>query len=285
MVLKIISIFLAVASTEYLCAQTSSFEVPATNAPATIQQRVAATDIKVEYNRPNVKGRTIFGELVPFGKVWRTGSDASTKIYFSTPVSLNGHALDSGSYELFTIPGIDEWTIILQQSKKQWGSYAYKPELDILRFNTTRQSLTESVETFTIGFDKITSRSAELALCWEKIRVPVQVDIDLQKTVVPKIESSLESDERKPYFRAAMFYFENDLDINRAAELMQLAIKENPDHLGMLYRLGLILEKKGDKNGAIEASEKSLRLAQSASEELKTEYIKLNTALLNRLKS
>jgi hypothetical protein len=284
MLSKILSFLLIVVSVQHLNAQQSSFEVPATNSPAKTQQRIAATDIEVAYNRPNMKGRTIFGDLVPYGQVWRTGSDASTKIYFSTAVSLNGHLLDSGKYELFTIPGKTEWTIILQQSKSQWGSYSYKPDLDVLRFTTKPELLKQSVETFTISFDKITSRSAEISLSWDKTRVPVQVTIDLNKTVVPMIEASLLSDERKPYFRAAMFYFENDLDINRAAELMGLAIKGNPTHLGMLYRHALILERKGNKKEAIEASEKSLQLAQSAPEELKTEYTKLNTALLARLR-
>ncbi|HMU47380.1 MAG TPA: DUF2911 domain-containing protein [Chitinophagaceae bacterium] len=279
-----ISILLSAIPATMMQAQQGSFEVPPTNSHATVQQRVAATDIKVEYNRPNMKGRKIFGGLVPFEKIWRTGSDASTKINFSTPVSLNGHALDSGSYELFTIPGKKEWTIILQPNKSQWGSYSYKPDRDVLRFTTQPQSLSQPVETFTVGFDKITSQSAELTLSWEKTRVPILVTIDLAKTVIPKIEASLLNDEKKPYFRAAMFYFENDLDINRAAELMGLAVKENPNHLGMLYRQALILEKKGDRKEAIEASEKSLKLSETAGEELKAEYIKLNTALLDRLR-
>lgn len=279
-----ISILLATVSAIVMQAQEGTFEVPATNSHATIQQRVAATDIRVEYNRPNMKGRKIFGELVPFEKVWRTGSDASTKIYFSTPVSLNGQALDSGRYELFTIPDKTEWMIILQSNHSQWGSYGYKPDNDALRITAKPEVLNRQLETFTIGFDHITSNSAELVISWEKTRVPIKITIDLSKTVVPQLETSLQNDERKQYFRAAMFYYENDIDINRAAELMGLAVKENPNHLGMLYRQALILEKKGDKKGAIEASEKSLRLAQSAGEELKAEYIKLNTALLQRLK-
>jgi hypothetical protein len=139
------------------------------------------------------------------------------------------------------------------------------------------------VETFTISFDNVTSNSAELSITWENTRVPIPITVDLKKTVLPKLEASLSNHERKPYFRAAMFYFENDLDINRAAELIGLAIKENPKHLGMLYRQALILEKKGDKKGAIEASKKSLKETQSAPPELKAEYVKLNTTLLSLL--
>ncbi len=284
MTMRTLAFFCCLASAGYLKAQPSAFEVPTTNPRAQVQQRVAATDIQVLYNRPGRKGRVVFGGLVPYGQIWRTGSDASTKVYFSTPVSLNGQVLDSGSYELFTIPGEKEWTIIFQKSRGQWGSYAYNAEFDVLRFTTVSETLSQPVETFTFGFENVTSRTAVLSLVWEQTRVPIQIDIDLKKTVLPALEASLKTGERKPYFRAAMFYFENDLDINRAAELMSLAIKENPKHLGMLYRQALILERQGDKKGAVEASERSLKEAQSAAEELRKEYVKLNTELLGRLR-
>lgn len=278
-----------ILSAVFLCAmvgvlKAQSFEVPPTNSHSKISQRVAATDIEVEYNRPNRRGRTIFGGLVPYGQVWRTGSDASTKLYFSTPVFLNNQPLDSGTYELFTIPGGQEWSVILQKNQSQWGSYAYNAENDVLSLVVTPQRIEPLVETFTIGFDNVTSNSAQLSIEWEHTKVPIQISVDLEVTVLPKLEASLKKEGRKPYFRAAMFYFENGLDINRAAELMALAIAENPNHLGMLYRQGLILEKKGDVNGAITASEKSLQLALSAGKELKEEYTKLNKELLRRLR-
>lgn len=281
---KILTLCILIAFTTNLFAQDAAFDIPVTNPQGKIQQRVAATDIMVTYNRPSVKGRTIFGGLVQYDQIWRTGSDASTKITFSTTLSLNGHSIDAGTYELFTIPGKKEWTIILQKNRNQWGSYGYKPEFDVIRFAAKPVQLTEKVETFSLSFDRVTSKSAELSLEWENTRVPVLISIDLKATVIPQLEESLTKDGKKPYFRAAMFYFENDLDINRAAELMNLAINENPTHMGMLYRQALILERKGDTKEAIIASEKSLAEAQKASKELKEEYIKLNTAFLSRLK-
>lgn len=272
-----------VLSAEHANAQ-QDFEVPVTNPRGVIRQRIAATDIEVSYNRPSVKGRTIFGGLIPYGQVWRTGSDASTKISFSTPVFVNGKNVAAGTYELFTIPGEKEWTIILQPSRNQWGSYGYKEEFDAHRSVVASQQLTESMETFTVSFDQVTSKSADLSLSWARVRVAIPITIDLKATVLPQLEESLAKEGKKPYFRAAMFYFENDLDINRSAELMQLAINENPNHLGMLYRFALILERKGDKAGALAASEKSWSEAQKAAPELKEEYVKLNTVLLARLK-
>ena len=260
-----------------------AFEVPTTNPAAMIEQRVAATTITVSYHRPTVQGRIIFGALVPYGEVWRTGADAATRISFSTPVEIMGTEVDSGTYELFTIPGKSEWVVILQKSSGQWGSYAYNPEHDLARFHVTPDVLHEQVESFTISIDDVRASSAILHLSWDLVRVPLRIEIDLQKTVVPQIEAALASAERKPYFRAAMFYYENDLDIDRAAELMQKALEANPDHIGMRYRQALILEKKGDFAGARQAAELSLAGAMEAGPELKREYTRLNTLLLERL--
>ncbi|XOV94947.1 MAG: DUF2911 domain-containing protein [Bacteroidota bacterium] len=261
-----------------------SFEIPTTNSRSSIKQRIASTDIEVTYNRPNMKGRTIFGSLIPYGQVWRTGSDASTKVHFSTSVFIGDTELDSGTYELFTIPGEDEWIIIFQENRSQWGSYSYNNEHDLLRLIVAPSKLPEPVETFTMGFDNVTSNTAILSLSWENIKVPIPVSVDLTKTVVPQLELALLQEGRKPYFRAAMFYYENDLNIQRASELMTMAIQENPKHIGMLYRQALILENLGDKKGAIVAAEKSLNEAMKVSGELKAEYIRLNGEILSRLK-
>ncbi len=263
-----------------------NFEVPPTNPKAVVQQKLAATDIDVVYSRPSVKGRTIFGELVPYDEVWRTGSDASTKISFSTPVMINGQPLDSGTYELFTIPGLSNWTVIFQTNNSQWGSYSYNQSNDVMRTKVKPEIQGDITESFTIGFENVTANDLTLAISWEDVKVPVPISVDLKETVVPQIEALLKQEEgRKPFFLAAMFYFENDLDINRAAELMAKALEQNPNHLGMLYRQALILEKKGEIREAIEASELSLKLAKTnAPPELRDEYMKLNESLLLRLR-
>ncbi len=280
----LISIFIVVIGTAYAQDHKSSFKIPATNPSSTIEQQVAATSIVVNYNRPSVKNRSIFGDLVPYDKVWRTGSDASTKITFSTPVIVNGNKIKSGTYEVYTIPGKKEWELILQKNKSQWGSYRYKAENDVIRVSTPPIKLKENVETFTISFEQVSSKSVKLSIAWEQTKVYADIEVDLAETVIPELEALLKKDGRKPYFKASMFYFENDLDINRANDLMKLALEQSPDHLGMLYRHALILEKKGDLKEAIEASELSLKLAKEVPGELKEEYIKLNTALLARLR-
>lgn len=268
-------------------AQIGSEEliIPKTNSKAVIQQTIASTQINIYYNRPNRRGRKIFGDLVPFGQVWRTGSDETTKIAFNTPISVEGNLLDSGEYELFTIPGKDKWEVILQKNQRQWGSYKYNPENDALKFYVSPIEMSKTVETFTISIDNIGSNYGVLNISWENVIIPIKITINLKSTVIPSLEKALVENDRPPYFQAAMFYFENNIDINRAAELMSLALERNPKHIGMLYRYALILKEKGDIQGAINASELSLKEAQHAGTELKTEYMRLNSTLLNELKS
>ena len=283
----IIIVTLVISVNQVVSAQESSedFIIPRTNSKAKIYQTIASTQIEITYNRPNLRGREIFGNLVPYNEIWRTGSDEATELYFNTPVKLEGIPIDSGRYELFTIPGEYRWEVILQNNQNQWGSYKYNPENDVIRFTVTPLKINEPIETFTISVDNVGSNYASLNIAWDNIVVPINLTIDLKSTVIPNLEKALKESSRPPYFQAAMFYFENDIDINRAAELMSMALNKNPEHIGMLYRYALILKQKGDLLEARKAAEKSLNGAQSASPELKTEYIRLNTVLLDELES
>lgn len=278
------SALFAVGAAASAPAIASAFELPGTNSLAVVHQQVAATEIEINYHRPSVKGRRIFGELVRYDQVWRTGADNATRISFSTPVSFNGTPIDAGEYELFSVPGEKEWTVILHENRSQWGSYSYDPAHDVARVRARPVTLPGVVETFTLSIDDVQPAAATLNISWERTRVPVRLEIDVRATVVPRLEEALAGEGRRPYFQAAMFYFENDLDLARAAELMELALERSPGHIGMLYRLGLILERKGDIPGATAAAEASLAGAASAAPELKQEYTRLNTALLTRLR-
>jgi hypothetical protein len=153
---------------------------PAPSPACTLKQRVGLTDIEIVYSRPGVKGRTIFGDLVPYDKVWRTGANEATRITFSGPVKLNGTEVPAGTYGLFTIPGEKEWTIILNKTAQQWGAFRYDEKYDLVRVKTTPVKLAEPVETFTIDINDIRDDSATLNLMWEKTRVPVKLSV--QKT-------------------------------------------------------------------------------------------------------
>ncbi|MEM6797545.1 MAG: DUF2911 domain-containing protein [Acidobacteriota bacterium] len=266
--------------------QEPAVPVPVSSPPATLQQTVATTQIEVIYSRPSARGRQIYGGLVPWDEVWRTGADSATRITFSTPVTVEGQKLEAGSYELFTIPGKSSWTAIFQEHGDRWGSYAYSAESDVARVSVEPQKLSRPVETLTLGFRDLKPASAVLEIAWADVAVPLEIAIDVGETVVPSLEEALKEGDAGLAFRAALFYFESGLDLDRAVELVDRALEANPTHLGMLYRKALMLEKKGDVAGAIAAAKGSMASAAKVqSRELREEYKRLNETLIERLES
>ncbi len=270
-----------------LFAQTPAapkVEFPAASPAATLKQRVGVTDIEVSYSRPGIKGREIFGGLVPYDRVWRTGANTATKISFSTAVKLNGTPVPAGTYELFTIPGKSEWTVIIHKDMSEWGSYSYDEKNDVARIKATPVPNPYTVESFTIGTGDLRDDSATLYFVWEKTRVPVKVEVDTVGMLVPQIKAVMAGEGKKPYFPAAMFYYENNFDLKQAAAWMDAAIAEQPGQFWMIYRKGLIHAKMGDKAGALAAAHESLELTAKQTGEIKDEYTRLNNALIASLK-
>jgi hypothetical protein len=262
-------------------------DFPAPSPAATLKQRVGLTDIEITYFRPGVKGRKIFGGLEPYGVVWRTGANNPTRITFSTPVKFGGTEVPAGSYGLYSIPGEREWTVMLNKiGEKDWGAYAYKAENDIARAKVRPITLPQPVETFTIDLNDIKTESATLNLIWEKTRVPVKLEFAVVSTLMPQIAALMASDApKKPYFQAAMFYFENGGDLQKAGEWMDAGLKEQPGAFYMVYRKGLILAKMGDKAAALAAAKASKEAAaKDKNPALRDEYLRLNDALIASLK-
>jgi hypothetical protein len=259
---------------------------PDASPAATLKQRVGLTDIEVNYSRPGIKGREIFGGLVPYDQVWRTGANTATKITFSTAVKLNGTAVPAGTYELFTIPGKIEWTVIIHKNMSQWGAYSYDPTNDVARIKVTPLPNPTAVESFTIGTDDLRDESATLYFLWDKTRVPVKLEVDVVGTLVPQIEAAMASTEpKKPYVPAAMFYLDHNLDLTKALAWMDAAIAAQPDAFYLVYRKALIQAKAGDKAGAIATAKASMEAAaKSPMPSLRDEYVHLNEALIARLK-
>lgn len=268
-----------------LYAQAPKINFPAASPAATVSQSVGLTDIQINYNRPGAKGRKVFGGLVPYDHIWRTGANTATKISFSTPVKLNGTDIPAGTYELFTIPGTAEWTIIIHKNMSQWGAYSYDEKNDVARLKAKPVALPTHVETLDISINDVRDESATLNIAWEKTRVPVTLTLDVKSTLVPQIEAVMSSGgEKLPYAAAAMYYLENNLDLTKAATWMDAAIAAQPDAFYLVYRKALILEKMGDKAGAIAAAQKSMAGAnQHPSPALKEEYVGLNQSLIARL--
>jgi len=280
-ILSILTVALALALANGSFAQAPKLEFPAPSPACTIKQRVGLTDIEIVYSRPSMKGRQIFGSLVPYGAVWRTGANAATKISFNTPVKLNGTEIAAGIYAFYTIPGENEWTIILNKGVGQSGTQ-YDQAADVARFKATPVKLSDtSIDTLTIEFNHVRDESAVITLVWEQTVVPVKVELDLTSKLVPQIEEAMSATEgRKPYYQAAMFYYDHDQDLKKASQWVDAAIAEREAHY-IVYLKARILAKLGDKQGAIAAAKRSTELAINAKD---TGYVKMNEDLITSLK-
>jgi hypothetical protein len=269
-----------------LPAQTPRVDFPAASPACTIKQRIGLTDIEVDYSRPSMKGRTIFGGIVPYGQVWRTGANAATRVTFSTDVKLNGNDIPAGSYALFTIPGEDEWTVILNKKADQFGAFEYNTNDDVVRFQVTPVSLDENIETFTIEFNHIRDESAILNLVWEKTVVPLKLEIDLTSKLVPEIEAAMAAPGKKTdgfYFQAATYYYNHDQDLSKALTWVNTALADKPNiAFEILHLKAQILAKQGDKAGAIAAAKESSELAIKA-EGPDNSFVKMNQDLISSL--
>ncbi len=264
-------------------AQAPKVDFPAASPGCTIKQHVGLTDIEITYSRPSMKGRQIFSAdgLVPFGKVWRTGANNATKLVFSTDVKLNGKDIPAGTYALFTIPGETEWTIIINKGAAQWGAFQYDEKVDVARFTTAPVHLSTTIETFTIEFNHIRDESAVLNLVWENTVVPIKVELDLTSKLLPQIDAAMSADGgNKPYYQAAMFYYDHGQDLTKAKDWVEAAIKQREAHY-IVHLKAKILAKLGDKEGAIAAAKRSSELAVKAKD---TGYVKMNDDLISSLK-
>jgi len=269
--------------TSRLSAQTPAVNFPAASPACTLKQRVGLTDIEVVYSRPGVKNRTIFGGIVPYGQVWRTGANQATKITFNTPVKFEGVDIPAGTYALFTIPGEKAWTVIISKNAAQWGSFQYNEKDDVARLKVTPVTLAESIETFTIEFNHIRDESAVLNLVWDKTVVPIHLSVEVTSQVVPQIEAAMAAPGKKSdgfYFQAATFYYNHDLDQKKALDWVNAGLADNPRiAYEMLHLKAQILAKQGDKAGAIAAAKQSTELAIKA-EGPSSSFVKMNQDLI-----
>ena len=258
---------------------------PPASPSSTVKEKVGLTDVEIYYARPSAKGRKVFGGLVPHGQMWRTGANHATKLTFSTDVTFGGKAVPAGSYALFTIPGDKEWTMVLNTNHQQWGSYGYNKEEDVVRVTAKPKKLADPVETFTMGLSHMRTDSAHLTLAWENTSVSVPIKTDIVSVLVPQIEAAMVAEgENKPYFAAAMFYYEHDLDMTKAVDWIEAAAMLQPDAMWITYRKGLVLHKAGNKEGAMAAAKEALAMAEKAGGELGDEYMRLSKDLIAKLK-
>ncbi|MGN0020199.1 MAG: DUF2911 domain-containing protein [Sphingobacterium hotanense] len=280
--MKKIALTLLLASGLIFSAQQADAQIKLPPASSTqfILQDLGISQVSVVYQRPNMKGRTIFGDLVPYNQIWRTGANNATNITFQSDVKIEGQNLEAGTYALFTIPGKEEWTIIFNKNAKQWGAYTYDKADDVLRVKVKPRALTNPIETFTIAFEEVNDQNLKACLLWEKTKVSFLIEVDQKAEILASIDEAMQG-EKKPYFQAAQYYYTHGLDIKKAAEWMVEADKGNTKAPHIKYWKSLILAKAGDKKGAIKAAEEGLKMAKSQNN---GEYVKLNTQALEAAK-
>jgi len=259
----------------------AQIEFPAPSPHGVVEQRVGITDLTIDYSRPSMKGREIFGGLVPYGDVWRTGANAPTKLTLSTAATVGGHSLEAGTYALFTIPGEDEWTIILSDQTEIWGSMGYDQSKDVARFSVPSESLAKPVESFTVGVDALRDESAEIYLAWDTTRVAIPLTVDTVGPVLAQLSEVMAGDgEKKPWHQAAAFYLEHDQDLSQALEWAEAAVDANPNAYWSMHLKARILAELGRKDAAKETAKASRDLAEKSGN---PDYVRLNEKLIAEL--
>ena len=252
-------------------------KMPAPSPGQTIKQDFSLSFIEVNYSRPVIKGRTIFGDIVPFGKLWRAGANNPTKVTFGEDVKVAGKDLKAGSYQLMIIPTAKNWEIIFNKGTN--GVFNYHPEEDVLKVTVPTNTLASSVESFTIQLGQVIANTCEIQIMWEKTSVSIPVTTEIDAKIAASIEKAMIVDT-KPYFESASYYFETGRDLKKALEWATKASEANPSAYWVMHLKAKIQAKLGDKVGAKATALKSIELAKAGKNE---DYVSLNQKLIDSL--
>ncbi len=259
---------------------SQSIKMPPASPPQTIKQDFGISAIELSYSRPGVKGRKVFGDLVPYGKVWRTGANSATTIDFASDVTVGETKVAAGKYGLLTIPDKDNWTIIISKQLDVTNPADYKQESDAARVNVKPMTLKDKMETFTMQFANVKPSTCELQMMWENTAVALPISSDVETVVMKEIDEAMNKDNR-PYFQAALYYLNNGKDLNQAVAWFDKAIAQQPDGFWIYHQKANALAKLGKKEEAKASAEKSIALAKEAKND---DYVQLNEKLLAQLK-
>lgn len=275
---KLLSL-LAVSSIFY-CASAQALRTPAPSPTQTMKQDFALSSVEISYSRPAVKNRKIFGDLVPYGAVWRTGANQATTITFGEDVTVGDKKVPAGKYGLLTIPNTGEWTVIITKQLDVTGPSAYKQDQDVARITVKPDEIPFPIESFMMVFDKIKPSSMDLVMLWDRTAITIPIKADVETKVMAQIDNLMNKDNR-PYFNAAMYYLDNGKDLNQALTWFDKAIEQNPKAFWVYHQKANALAKLGKKQDAITTANKSIELAKEAKN---SDYVTLNQKLLATLK-
>ena len=277
--MKKLLLVLAISGSIY-SVQAQALRTPAPSPTQNLKQDFALSAVEVSYSRPAVKDRKIFGDLVPYGKVWRTGANQATTISFGEDVTFGGKKVPAGKYGLLTIPDDGEWTVIVSKQLDVTGPAAYKQDQDVARVKIKADEMPFAIESFMITFDNIKPSSMNMIMLWDRTAVTVPISADVESKVMAQIDNLMNKDNR-PYFNAAMYYLDNGKDLNKALAWFDKAIEQNPKAFWVYHQKANALAKLGKKQDAITTANKSIELAKEAKND---DYVALNQKLITTLK-
>lgn len=256
-----------------------TIKTPAPSPTQTIKQDFGLSNIELSYSRPGIKGRKIFGDLVPFGKVWRTGANNASTLTFGDAVMIGGTKIPAGKYGLLTIPDKKSWIIIISKQTDVTSPADYKQDQDIVRVEANTMNMNESMETFTMQFANVKPTTCDLYMMWDKTVVALPIATDIDAKVMAQIDQVMNKDNR-PYFNAAMYYMDNGKDLNQALVWFDKAVELQPTAFFIHHQRANCLARLGRKEEAKAAAEKSKELAIIAKND---DYVTLNNKLLAEL--
>lgn len=260
--------------------EAQQIRTPQPSTAQTIKQDFGLGNIEISFSRPNMRGRKVFGDLVPYGKVWRTGANNATTISFSEEVTISGVKVAAGKYGLLSIPDASEWTLIISKQTNVTSPSAYKQDQDVVRVKAKPITMATAAETFTLQIANVSDTRCELHIMWDKTAVALPISVEIDSRVMQQIESTLIKDNR-PYYAGAMYYLDNGKDLDQAVIWFNKAIEQNPKAFWVHYQKARALAKQGKKQEALQASNTSLALAKEAGNE---DYVALNQKLQADLK-
>lgn len=267
---KLLLFFLALGT-----LNTYAQDLPQPSPKSTIEQRVGLTDFTVEYSRPAKRDREIFGALVPYGKLWRTGANKATSIEFNTAVVFNGEEVPAGKYSIFTVPGENEWVFILNSNTELWGNDGYEESKDVFRASMPAKEYPKQ-ENFTIGFNSIDEGEGSLEISWDGtgISVPFTVDVveKAKSNITEALKSAKPEDQWRVHRNAATYYLRSLNDAETAKGFIEGSVKLNPDSWYSHYVHGEVLYALGDNKGAVKAAKTALKKGEAAAKEAGQEF-------------
>lgn len=246
---------------------SAQVKIPELSACAKLTQEIGLTEIEIKYRRPSRRGRVIYGDLVPYDTVWRTGANECTSISFTTDLKFNGEPVPAGEYGIFTIPNPDSWTIILNKNAKQWGAFRYSETEDQIRLEVVPILLKDTVETFEIGFKNVDDHSGDLTLAWENTLVQVKLASDVDAMVEASIKKMLAENSTSSwdYYFAAKYYFRHDQNFQKVKEWMEYSITLDPVYW-VIFEYAEMLKQKNETDKALNVAQNALQKSHDAND-------------------